>query len=462
MFGTAVGSGMVRFRTAAICCSLFVLLGAVISGAGAAMTLGELGSINAVAGAFMVAFAAAFSVYLMTRLGLPVSTSQAIVGAIIGWNLFSESLTDTHALTKIVLTWVLCPALAAVIAMALYKLVALLINLTRIHMFRLDAMTRYGLLLAGIFGSYSLGANNIANVMGVFVPVSPFSEISFYGLFRLSSAQQLFFIGAVAIGVGVLTYSRRVMRTVGGGIMKLSPVAAMVVVWAHSLVLFLFASQGLEGLLRRQGLPALPLVPVSSSQAIVGAVIGIGLLKGGRGIRWRTVAGIASGWVTTPLIAALFSFVSLFFLQNVFQQETFRPVTYRVTDAASERVLATGADLASAALLAGRDFPSAIRFKAALKAQGLSPEGIAIVMAYAEVAPLKITREKINRIKAGWITAAQKKALANLIGCSFVHRWQFREALLKTGPAWAPLPPGDVQDPELEAKLTYLFKLFQE
>ena len=47
VFGTAVGSRMVRFSTAAIICSVFVLLGAVMSGAGASETLGKLGAINA-------------------------------------------------------------------------------------------------------------------------------------------------------------------------------------------------------------------------------------------------------------------------------------------------------------------------------------------------------------------------------------------------------------------------------
>ena len=86
VFGTAVGTRMVNFTTAAIVCSIFVILGAVISGAGAAHTLGKLGSVNAIAGSFMAAFAAAITVYWMTKLGLPVSTSQSIVGAIIGWN----------------------------------------------------------------------------------------------------------------------------------------------------------------------------------------------------------------------------------------------------------------------------------------------------------------------------------------------------------------------------------------
>lgn len=55
VFGTAVGTRMVRFGTAAAVCSIFVILGAVVSGAGAAQTLGKLGSIDAIAGSFMAA-----------------------------------------------------------------------------------------------------------------------------------------------------------------------------------------------------------------------------------------------------------------------------------------------------------------------------------------------------------------------------------------------------------------------
>ncbi|WDP89976.1 MAG: inorganic phosphate transporter [Desulfobacter sp.] len=323
VFGTAVASKMVRFRTAAVCCSIFVILGAVMSGAGASHTLGKLGAVNAIAGAFIVAFSAALSVYLMTKARFPVSTSQAIVGAIIGWNLFSGSSVDQAALTKIAMTWLVCPVLSGIIAVVLYQLSALFINTCRIHMFRLDLYTRWSLLVAGICGSYALGANNIANVMGVFLPVSPF-ETLFIGPFSLSPAQQLFLIGGIAIAVGVFTYSRQVMMTVGEGIVELTPVAASVVVWAHSIVLFLFSSQSLETFLASNGLPSIPLVPVSSSQAVVGAVIGIGLLKKGFwSVKWKIVGGIVSGWVTTPVIAAVVSFISLFFIQNVFQQEVY-------------------------------------------------------------------------------------------------------------------------------------------
>ena len=318
VFGTAVGSRMVRFRTAAIISAVFVVLGAVISGSGASHTLGKLGAVSAIGGAFTVALAAALTVAWMTRAKLPVSTSQAIVGAIIGWNLFSGSPTDIGALKKIVSTWVLCPLLAGIFAIILYGAFKLFLGKQRIHMLEIDRYTRYGLISVGAFGAYSLGANNIANVMGVFVPSSPFPSLNLV-LVTLSSVQVLFLARGLAISVGIFTYSFRVMATVGNDLFKLTPIMALIVVLAESLVLFLFASQGLEQWLISHGLPAVPLVPVSSSQAVIGAIVGISIARGGRGLDLRTLARVASGWVTTPAFALLLSFVLLFFMKNVFE-----------------------------------------------------------------------------------------------------------------------------------------------
>ena len=57
IFGSAVGTRMVRFRTAAVVASLFVIIGATFQGSGGADTLSRLGSINELAGAFTVALA---------------------------------------------------------------------------------------------------------------------------------------------------------------------------------------------------------------------------------------------------------------------------------------------------------------------------------------------------------------------------------------------------------------------
>ena len=320
VFGTAVGTRMIRFKTAAVVCSLFVILGAIISGAGTTETLGKLGAINALPGAFSACVAAGLSVYLMTKLGLPVSTTQAIVGAIVGWNLYTGSPTNIKVLITILGTWVLCPVIAAIVAMFFFIIIKKFINQSKWHILRLDAYTRTALLLAGAFGAYSLGANNIANVMGVFVPISPFTDIDILNVFTFSSKKQLFLLGGIAIAVGVFTYSKRVMLTVGNDLLKMSPVAAFIVVLSHSIVLFLFASQGISNFLQSMNLPSIPLVPVSSSQAVVGAVIGIGLLKGGKEVKWGIAGKITIGWFILPVIAALISFVILFILQNMFNQ----------------------------------------------------------------------------------------------------------------------------------------------
>jgi len=234
IFGTAVGTRMVKFSVAAFIASVFVILGAVISGAGAAHTYGKLGSVNALAGSFTAALAAALTVSFMTKLGLPVSTTQAIVGAIVGWDVFSHTLIDTHTLTKILSTWVICPILAGIFSFALFKLFKGFLVKIKIHLLEMDLYTRLGLIIIGAFGAYSLGANNIANVMGVFVTAHPFKDLDF-GLFTLSGTQILFLLGGIAIATGIYTYSYKVIRTVGSEIFKLSLVKRIEAFWAAAI-----------------------------------------------------------------------------------------------------------------------------------------------------------------------------------------------------------------------------------
>ncbi len=317
VFGSAVGSKMIRFKQAAIIASIFVVLGAVLQGAGGSHTLGKLGSVDALGGAFTVALAAGLSVLWMTKSKLPVSTSQAIVGAIIGWNFFTGNPTDINSLTKIVTTWISGPILGGIFAVLLFLLLQFILRKSKIHLIKLDAYIKYALLIVGAFGSYSLGANNIANVVGVFIPSAPNITLDF-GFFTLDGTQLLFLGGGISIAVGIITYSKKVMMTVGNSLMKLNAETAIIVVLAHSLVLFVFSSQRLSDLFVSIGLPEIPLVPVSSSQAIVGAIIGIGILKGGRNIQVKVIGKIAMGWLVTPIIAGLIAFFALFFMSNVF------------------------------------------------------------------------------------------------------------------------------------------------
>jgi phosphate/sulfate permease len=317
IFGSAVGSKMVSFRKAAIIASVFFILGAVIQGSGTSHTLDKLGAVNAIGGSFTLALAAAITIYMMTKFALPISTTQAIVGAIIGWNFFTGNHTDSATLGRIVSAWVAGPVIGAAFAILLYIIVKKFKKSAKIHLIRFESYIKTGLIVVGAFGAYSLGANNIANVMGVFVPAFHLKDLDLW-IFTLSSSQQLFLLGGLACATGILTYSWKVMNTIGNNILELSSEAALVVVLAQALVLFIFSSTWLSNLAVRTGLPPIPMVPVSSSQVIVGCILGIGLYKGARNINFKVLGEIGLGWIISPLASGLLTFFLLFFMKNIF------------------------------------------------------------------------------------------------------------------------------------------------
>ena len=464
VFGTAVGSRMVRFTTAALICGVFVVLGAFVSGTGAAQTLGKLGSVNALGGSFMAALAAGLTVYWMTKLGLPVSTSQAIIGSIIGWNLFSDSYTDITSLLKILSTWIICPLLSAVIAALLFTLAKNFVRKIGVGLIRMDGYTRLALILAGAFGAYSLGANNIANVMGVFVPVAPFHDLQFGQDFSVSSAQQLFLVGGLAIAVGVFTYSKRVMMTVGSELMTLTPLAAWVAVMSHSIVLFLFASERLEQLLANMSLPTIPLVPVSSSQAVVGAVIGIGMLQGGREIQWPRIYGIVRGWVITPVSSCLLCFVGLYFLQNVFQQEVQRESNYLLSTRVLEKFQKEGIETTGLNQLSDSTFSSSAELVRAVSSiVPLSSQQGLKVVEFSLQKSLLITQEKIASMDKKGLSLIQLDALNQLQGQTFNFPWQLGDSLAEISSEWEVRGGGlknKLYDRKIKQKLAHLYRNF--
>jgi inorganic phosphate transporter, PiT family len=342
IFGSAVGTKMVSFIKAAWVASIFVILGAVFQGRGASETLNSLGAVNTLAGAFTVSLCSGLIVFFMTRRSLPVSTSQAIVGAIVGWSTFTGNPTDYSVLGKIFTTWITGPLLGMLFAAVLFILLRKYLKRTRIHVMHLDFYIRNALLLVGAFGAYSLGANNIANVMGVFVNSAPAIELDF-GLFTLDGIQILFLLGGLAISAGIFTYSKPVMEKVGNGILSLTPEAAIVVVLSQSLVLFLFSSRALASFLNSWGLPSLPMVPVSSTQLVIGALLGIGIVKGINDLKFSALGAVAMGWVLTPISSGVLTFFSLFFVKNVFglQVDTITPADQPAIEDLSEPVIRT-------------------------------------------------------------------------------------------------------------------------
>lgn len=280
VFGSAVASRMVKFRTAAFLSAVFVLLGALLEGKAGMATLAGLTDLN-LKRAVVASVAAAVTVTVMTLLGLPVSTSQAVVGAILGIGFVSRHL-NLGELGKVLLCWFGTPIGGILAAVLIYKILAFFYNRLPIDLFDSDIYLRVSLILAGSYAAYALGANNVANVTAVFV-----------GAGRLSvSAASL--LGGLSIALGILTFSRGVMETVGRRLIQLDPFSALIVVLAEAVTVHFYTIVG---------------VPVSTSQAIVGAVLGIGIVKGINTMSRRTLVNIFIGWFFTPVLACFVAIV---------------------------------------------------------------------------------------------------------------------------------------------------------
>jgi len=276
IFGTGVATGTIRYGTAIVLTAIFVLLGAVLEGPKCMQVLSDLSRILPLE-AFFCTLAAAVTMTLLTAAAVPASSSHAIIGAILGVGLIHGS-ADFTRLFKIVTCWVLTPVSGLVLGYLLLRLIAFVLDRSGLSIPQRNRIYYLGILIAGCYGAYSLGSNNVANVTGVYVGSG------------LLTPQSAALIGGVSIAAGVLTFSHRVMMTVGKGIAPLDPFTAFITVLAGALTLHLFTQIG---------------IPVSSSQAIVGAVVGVGLVGDLRTVSPRMLARIGMGWLLTPLAAGV-------------------------------------------------------------------------------------------------------------------------------------------------------------
>lgn len=287
IFGTAVYTRVVSYRLAVILTSVFVVIGAVVNGnrgVDKVSSFALLNGITQVEAAFFVMLAAAVCVFIMTILKLPVSTSQAVVGGILGHGILVGQ-GDLGVAIQFFGAWILTPFGGMLIALVIYMITVKWFEekLTSFKYF--EAVIKIGYIVAGVFAAYSLGANNVANVFGVFMVDSDYMTIGMATV-----------LGGLVIAVGVITYSKPVMMTVGKGIVPLSNVSGFIVVIAAAITVYIYALIG---------------IPVSSSQAVIGALIGIGVVKDFRLINFVMLRRIFLGWVLTPTFAGIISYILL-------------------------------------------------------------------------------------------------------------------------------------------------------
>lgn len=280
LFGTGVAANVVKYKTAIILISIFVVVGALSEGHKSMGTVAEMSNLSHMA-AFIAAFSAGLCVAAFSYFSLPISTSQAIMGSILGIGMIS-GFPDFSRLYKVLICWVLTPIGASIFSFIFYPLFGKLFQKVLIDLRLRGMFIKVALIFAGCYGAYSLGANNVANVTGVYVGsgmLTPF---------------QAALIGSLSIASGVLTYSRKVMETVGKKIVQLDGFSAFISEFSAAVTVHLFTQVG---------------VPVSTSQAIVGGVTGVGLRKGVETVSIKTLIEIAIGWVSTPLSSGLIAYL---------------------------------------------------------------------------------------------------------------------------------------------------------
>ncbi|MCX9073344.1 MAG: inorganic phosphate transporter [Candidatus Methanoperedens sp.] len=295
--GAAYGAKVRTKYQAVILIGIFSLLGAILGGEAVIKTLGSgilpKGTIL-IEGAIIAVGAAAITVMLANVLRVPISTSQAAVGAVVGIGFFyGASKLNLPLLGYIVSWWIITPIVAWFLSylMGKYLYTDILVWLAD-HSDSEASIKRVlniALTVSGCYVAYSAGANNAANAVGPFVGAGTIP--SFYGAA----------LGGIAIGFGALLLGGRVLDTVGKEICELCVIRAGFVEFTSAILVHVASIIG---------------IPVSLGEIVAASVIGIGCASNGmRVVRSNTVKKILISWVVSPLLAGVMAFVLMNLIQ---------------------------------------------------------------------------------------------------------------------------------------------------
>jgi PiT family inorganic phosphate transporter len=232
-----------------------------------------------------------FFVTLATFFRIPTSTSQAIVGGVVGIGLSVNAKVDFSKIIVIAESWVICPLMVMGLSFGLMHLLKLILRRFETGSFRFQNALGWLAIGSACYVAFSMGANNAGNAVG------PITNLG------ILHPKLLLLMGGLSIAVGAATYGRKVADTIGKGITPLDIPGAFVAQVSSAFGMHLFSLLG---------------IPVSTSSAIVGAVVGVGLVKGMKAISKKTIVTILLGWLLTPTFAAasaylLYKLIKAFF-----------------------------------------------------------------------------------------------------------------------------------------------------
>ncbi len=291
--GTAVGARVLTLKQAIILVSVFGFLGAVLQGGYVTKTIGngiiklqELPAYLMIRVALVSIFSCCIFIVIATYWKMPISTSHSIVGAVAGAGLAIHAQPDWRVLLSIFICWIFTPLGAALIGYIFYRILE--------KVFPRVVPARYSgrvitvlIIFSGCYVAFSWGANDVANATGLLEGA------------RILPGHTGVMLGGLAIVLGIVTWGYKVIETIGSKITHLIPLMAFAVQLASAVNVHIYTLFG---------------IPVSTSHSIVGAIFGVGLVKGIKVINFRILLDIFLCWVATPLVsgAICYAILSLF------------------------------------------------------------------------------------------------------------------------------------------------------
>lgn len=291
--GVAYGAGAIpKAWQALLICAIAVFSGAVLGGGEVVKTISagimpqEYITVKIV---LIILISATSSLFLANLLGIPLSTSEVTVGAVVGVGIAYKVLY-VKSLFVIMSFWVIVPIIAFIIALVfgkwLYKL--------RIKGLLKDRpILTILLVLAGFFEAFSAGMNNVANAVGPLVGA---------GMMSVTSG---IWLGGAFVALGAILLGKRVLETNGKKIVRFEKTEGILISSTGAL---------LVGISSIFGLPV-PLTQVTSS-----SIIGIGMAKNGRRILHKQIVRkIVRIWIVSPI----FSLAISYFLVQLFLEKDF-------------------------------------------------------------------------------------------------------------------------------------------
>lgn len=288
--GTAVGSRVLTLKQALLLISIFGFLGAFLQGSYVAKTIGksivpinQLDKDVALYLALVASFAACAWVVLATYWKIPISTSHSIVGAVAGAGLAIGAHVNWKVLLDIFICWIFTPLGAAILGYFLYRIFqnAFYRIIPRRY---LKTILPALIIISGCYVAYTWGANDVANTVGVITGAG------------ILSTNVAIVLGGAAIILGIVTWGYKVIETIGSEIVHLLPIMAFSAQLASAINVHIYTVFG---------------IPVSTSHSIVGAIFGVGLVRGVHVLNMRVGRDILICWIATPFISGVISFLVL-------------------------------------------------------------------------------------------------------------------------------------------------------